>query len=85
MGKRSRFEIMADILSSAKDGGNKTRIVYEAYLNFRQAEEYLNYLMEEDLITTYSERNRTIYYTTEKGVKMLEWFNDLIELNPAIK
>ncbi len=85
MVKRSRLEIMAEILSCAKDGGNKTKIVYDAYLNFKQAEQYLNYLMEEELLTIYSDENRTVYYTTEKGAKMLERFNDLIELNPVTR
>lgn len=34
---------MVDILSSAKDGANKTKIIYDAYLNFKQAGEYLDF------------------------------------------
>lgn len=78
--KRSRFEIMVDILSSAKDGANKTKIVYEAYLNFKQAGEYLDFLMESDLLGKSTNENKTIYRTTDKGVKMLERYRDLVEL-----
>ncbi|MFO7967780.1 MAG: DUF4364 family protein [Archaeoglobaceae archaeon] len=80
--KRSRFEIMVDILSSAKEGVNKTKVVYEAYLNFKQAEDYLNFLMEAELISTDSNGNQTIYQTTDKGLEMMERYKDLIELNP---
>ncbi len=71
---------MVDILSSAKDGANKTKIVYEAYLNFKQAGEYLDFLMESDLLGKSTNENKTIYRTTDKGVKMLERYRDLVEL-----
>lgn len=83
MVKRSRFEIMVDILSSAKEGANKTRIVYEAYLNFKQAEEYLNFLMEAELLVKkYTGGNKTVYHITDKGQEMLERYTELIELRP---
>ncbi len=80
--KRSRFEIMVDILSSAKEGANKTKIVYEGMLNFKQAGEYLNFLIGVELLTTYLESNKTIYRTTDKGIEMLEKYKELIELKP---
>lgn len=79
--KRDRLEIMVDMLLSAKDGANKTKIVYDAFLNFRQANGYLDYLMEAELIAKKNTKgNKTIYKTTDKGIEMLERFNDLIEL-----
>ncbi len=75
-----RFEIMVDVLSSAKGGANKTKIVYDAYLNFKQAAEYLNLLLESSLLTIGSDGNKKVYYTTNEGEKMLEKYKELIEL-----
>ncbi len=81
--RRSRFEIMVDILSAAKEGSNKTGIVYGARLNFRQAEDYFNFLMGAELLMkNNTDKNKTIYHTTDKGVEMLERYKELIELKP---
>ncbi len=80
--KRTRFEIMVDILSSANEGANKTKIVYDAYINFKQANDYLNSLMDAELIIKDSDGDKTIYQTTDKGLEMLEKYKELIELNP---
>ncbi len=81
--KRSRFEIMVDILSCAKDGSNKTRIVYGAMINFRMAEEYLKILIEAELLTAYLDNNKTLFKTTDKGMETLEKIKALFELNPV--
>lgn len=73
--KRYRYEIITDILSSAEEGANKTKIVYEACLNFKQAEEYLDLLMEAELLTTDSDGNKAIYHTTDNGLETLERYN----------
>ncbi len=79
--KRSRFEIMVDILSCAKEGTNKTRIVYGAMINFRMAGEYLNFLIEAELLSTHLDNNRTVFKTTDKGMETLEKFKALFEMN----
>ncbi len=48
--KRSGYEIMIDILEVSLNGANKTRIVYSAYLNFKQAKQYIEHLKEAKLI-----------------------------------
>jgi predicted transcriptional regulator len=47
--KRSRGEIVAQILDVCKAGANKTRIVYQANLNFRNVDPYLETLIKNDL------------------------------------
>ncbi len=46
---RTKFKIIVDILEIAKNGANKTGIVYRTNLNFRVADKYLDLLLKRDL------------------------------------
>ncbi len=69
--KRDRDEIIAQILNVCKNGANKTRVVYQANLNFRTVNPYLDTLVGGNLIEVSRDRN-TIYKTTQKGANFLE-------------
>jgi len=65
--RRGQVEIIADILSAARDGALKTQIVYKANLNFARVKSYLDYLEEKGLL----ENSGPIYTLTERGKKFL--------------
>jgi predicted transcriptional regulator len=67
MMKRTRFEIQADILKTAKGGVNKTRLVYGSYTNFVIINSYIKHLIESGLLT----KDKKIYNTTNKGLKYI--------------
>ena len=70
--KRNNDQIKSQILVVCQgDGANKTRIVYQAGLNFRTVKGYLGLLLEKGLLEAI-EGDRTIYKTTEKGEGALE-------------
>ena len=48
--KRSRQEIISQILEICMNGASKTRIVYHANLNFKTVNPYLDLLIKNDLI-----------------------------------
>ncbi len=75
---RSRIDIMALILESARVGISKTKIMYQAYLSYEQANNYLHFLQEKDLL--YFEKGTRIYRTTETGLKFLNASHKLDEL-----
>ena len=75
---RGRLEIIADILSAAKEPSTKTSIVYSANLNFEQAQRYLDKCKDEGLIDTY-EASAKKYETTEKGREYLSAYGELKE------
>jgi|Deesub1362A_J573_1020465.scaffolds.fasta_scaffold01556_8 predicted transcriptional regulator len=77
--RRSRFDIIIDILNVSVDGVNKTKIVYEANLNFKQAKEYIDFLIEAELMEEKTHRNAKIYQTTERGKELLKNFKKIIE------
>ena len=75
---RSRPEITAMILESARTGATKTKIMYKAYLSYSQVGDYLEYLQQNDLLAC--EECTKLYRPTEKGLKLLSISNDLNEM-----
>jgi len=78
--RRSRLDIIADILDAAMNGSVKTRIMYNANVNFVQFNYYLECLLEARLIGTIIRRGKTIYKTTGKGKLLLQRFNETAEM-----
>ena len=74
--RRSRFEIIEEILSLAIDGTKKTSIVYRANLNFNVVNRYLDLLIQEDLISSAAGLERK-FKTTKKGLEFLKAFKSL--------
>jgi predicted transcriptional regulator len=69
---RSRTDIAAEILKIAKDGTQKTRIMYGAYLSHKQIGEYLSTLIDGDLLE-YDKHSR-VYTTTQKGLQFCRMY-----------
>jgi predicted transcriptional regulator len=76
--KRSRDKIISEILEACINGANKTRIVYQANLNFRTINPYLELLTRNGLINV--EKDQTVVYTTTlKGLNLLDDFKRIQE------
>ncbi len=71
--RRGRIDIIIDILETAKEGVNKTRIVYKANLNFKLADKYLALLQKHGLMENKIDK----YIITEKGKEFLERAQDM--------
>ncbi|MCK4732741.1 MAG: hypothetical protein KAT65_09825 [Methanophagales archaeon] len=71
--RRSRMDIIADILSVAGEETKKTHIVYSANLNFARVGKYLQYLEDKGLIENRSRE----YKTTEKGGEFLRTYLEM--------
>jgi len=69
---------MAAILGACncKDGINKTKLVYQANLNFKTAEPYLTLLIEKGLLNIYQGAS-TLYKTTDDGKVLLDKFKKI--------
>ncbi|RZN33449.1 MAG: hypothetical protein EFT35_10670 [Methanophagales archaeon ANME-1-THS] len=61
------MDIMADILSVARDGAGKTEIVCKTKLNFTRLKGYIAYLEAKGLL----ENIGSVYKSTEKGKEFL--------------
>lgn len=82
MGKRrSRLEIIRDILEVIKEGNgvSKTDTVYGANLNFSRADEYLSVLIDKELVEERNSSQRR-YYMTKKGLEFMRQAENLLEV-----
>ena len=73
--KRNKHQIFSEILEICRNGANKTRIVYQANLNFRTVNPYLKVLIENQLINL----DQGEYQTTPHGMNLLESINHVTE------
>lgn len=77
--RRNDLDIIADILRVARDGAKKTRIVYQANLNFNIIKKYLKRMTDLGLI----EVSDRLYYSTDKAQIYLNGYDllrDTIEV-----
>jgi len=74
--KRSRHEIIAQILRVCYDGASKTRLVYQANLNFKTIDPYIELLVKNGMMEIKEGKNK-VYKTTDKGKELLENFDEI--------
>ena len=83
--KRSKYEIIHDVLDQCQTGSKKTWVMYRANLSYDLTTEYLEYLVKLGLV----EPKDGLYYTTDKGKQLLEllktWRQKKSELDDITK
>jgi predicted transcriptional regulator len=75
---RNRIDILAELLDAARGGTTKTKMMYKAMFSYGQLKEYLQMLVENDLIAYDEARQRFI--TTDKGYQFIMRYEDLSKL-----
>ena len=77
---RSRDEILRSILQYASETEEigKTRIMYHSLLSYLQLNQYLNYLLKNELLHHNIGSNR--YKITDKGLKRLNLYTKMEEM-----
>lgn len=79
--KRSKYEIIQDVLDQCQSGSKKTWVMYRANLSYDLTTNYLNELEKLGLV----ENKEGLYYTTDKGKQLLEllktWMQKKSELD----
>ena len=76
MGRRQKYDIVADVLKTATGGTKKTRLVYLTNLNFTILKDYLKLLTENGLLDSDNDE----IFTTWKGIMFLETYSELQSL-----
>ncbi len=76
MGRRQKYDIIADILKIAAMGTKKTRLVYLSNLNFTILKDYLDFLVKKELIEFSDEE----LFTTLKGFLFVEKYVEIQKL-----
>lgn len=83
--RRSKLEIYVDILSALAHRGplKLTHIMYKANVNCSALIEYLNFLMQKELVEERSiGKNKKVYAITQRGVTVLKYFGELKRVLP---
>ena len=81
--KRSRDTIISKILDVCIGGAHKTRIVYQANMNLRTVNPYLDLLTINGMIGSQKVSNLVVYETTTRGLALLENYKQIqSELSP---
>jgi predicted transcriptional regulator len=74
--KRSKHVIVSQILDICKNGACKTKIVYQANLNFRTVNPYIDLLIKNNLIEV-KQGETILYETTDRGRHLLDDFKQI--------
>jgi len=72
--KRSKEEIIASILFTAKTGVSKTAIMYANYLSFSQLNKYIAFGLKANVLYINDDGK---YFTTAKGLEYLRTFEQV--------
>ena len=78
MEKRNGLEIMAEILFLCREPQTKTRVMYRTNLSWRMVQKYLSELQSRGLLEVH--HSLTKYATTQKGLKLVEKWRELVKL-----
>jgi len=76
--RRSEIEIINEILTLAKNGVRKTRILYQTNLSYTQLQNYLSFLLEANILEMENFKTVKTYRTTPKGLEIMESINKVI-------
>ena len=68
--RRSKFEIIRNILILGNKGATKTSILYNGNLSFKLTNKYINYLVDNKMLLE-SNGGKRKYFTTAKGSNVL--------------
>lgn len=78
--RRDKLEIMAEMLEIAGDGALKTQIMYRANLSFTQLNNYLEFMLEVDLLEKIKHNKKDIYKATIRGRDFLGRYRQIAKL-----
>jgi predicted transcriptional regulator len=78
--RRDKLYIIAEILQIAKDGVLKTQIMYRANLSFTQLNEYIRFMLKNELLDKVILNNKESYRATAKGLNFLQRYHEITEL-----
>ncbi|MDG6219292.1 MAG: winged helix-turn-helix domain-containing protein [Candidatus Thermoplasmatota archaeon] len=77
--KRCEFEIIHCLLDGAKQGIKKTPLMYKSNLSPNHFQEYIDFLLDKDLISLENNDNGNIFFITDKGINALDHIQKAIE------
>ena len=68
------MDIIANILENARDGVNKTKLMYSSNLSFQHFNSYLEFLLDRKLLDVMDDGRQIYIKTTRKGIEFLRLY-----------
>ncbi len=84
--RRSRIEIIFDMLSSVRDKGNKikpTHLLYKSNLSHKKMKEYVEDLLKNNMIQERVIKDKKFFEITEKGLKFIAEYKKIKEFSDS--
>ena len=83
--RRSRMELIREILAEAIVPRSKTRIMYRCNMNLQCFNRYMNELLNHGLLVKikHQSKNGFLYKTSEKGKRLLKSLDEVAKLLPG--
>ena len=78
--RRSRRDIIATIITVARNGESRAKIMEKAHLNSQQLKLYLEELAKLGLIEVNKVNGRRVYTASQRGIQYLKQHNTLRKL-----
>ena len=81
-GKRSRIDIIGDMLSSIPDKGGQikpTHLMYKSNMSYNQMKGYLEELLEKDFVQKVEKKDYEYIIITDKGSGFLQKLREMKE------
>lgn len=69
---------MLEVADDGSGGVTKTKLMYKVFLGYDQLKEYLNILIESELLRYDSTNHK--FRTTEKGLTFLQVYNEIDQM-----
>jgi len=86
--RRSKLEMYIDILKVLAHKGplKLTHIMYKANVNCSVLKEYLDFLIQQNLVEEKTQgKKRTVYAITQRGLTVLKYFRELKTMLPTLE
>jgi predicted transcriptional regulator len=78
--RRDKLYIIAEILEIAREGVLKTQIMYRANLSFTQLNEYIRFMLKNELLNKVVSNDKEVYKASTKGLNFLQRYHEITDL-----
>jgi predicted transcriptional regulator len=75
--RRTPFEIIASILDACQYATGKTKVMYQCNMSFKQLTEYLDLLLETNLLLIDNNRQYSLFRVSNKGKDFLKAYKSM--------
>ncbi len=77
---RDRIDIISSVIDSTNGGASRRRILLRTGLSSTQFKRYVAFLVQSGYIEVEEDNRQKIYRATEKGIALLQVYNNIREL-----